>query len=255
MAYAKSSPPPRVHPIIQLMTREWRDAKDDERDPDWSVMSDAHIKESCEEVAAANPTWHKDLFAVYLDPYIAGLAQKKRWWVLPGAKSSAVQAGEDGVCRCLIRFILIMMLFLVTMAAPISASASSNRPATSTPSDRPAPPDPATSASLESALPLASTPTGQVTRATKGKAVVRVVEAPPVTVINPVAGSSNAPYGLRSRASQSTALEPPTDELHNSSDDDAPMKATELPRVQVQEASPPKPKLPFSMGNVSSYSS
>ena len=134
MAYAKSSPPPCVHPIIQLITREWRDAKDDERDPDWSVMSDAHIKESCEEVTAANPTWHKDLFAVYLDLYIAGLAQKKRWWVLPGAKSSAVQAGEDGVCWCLIRFILIMMLFLVTMAAPISASASSNRPVTSTPS-------------------------------------------------------------------------------------------------------------------------
>ena len=75
MAYAKSSPPPCVHPIIQLITREWRDAKDDERDPDWSVMSDAHIKESCEEVAAANPTWHKDLFVVYLDLYIAGLTQ------------------------------------------------------------------------------------------------------------------------------------------------------------------------------------
>ena len=66
MAYAKSSPPPCVHPIIQLITREWRDAKDAEWDPDWSVMSDAHIKESCEEVAAANLTWHKDLFAVYV---------------------------------------------------------------------------------------------------------------------------------------------------------------------------------------------
>ena len=140
MAYAKSLPPPCVHPIIQLITREWRDAKDDKWDPDWSVMSDAHIKESCEKVAAANPTWHKDLFAIYLNPYIAGLAQKKSWWVLPGAKSSAVQAGKDGVCQCLIRFILIMMLFLVTMAAPISASALSNHPVTSTPSDHPAPP-------------------------------------------------------------------------------------------------------------------
>ena len=109
------------------------------------------------------------------------------------------------------------------------------------------------SVSLELALPLASTPTGQVTRATKGKAVVQVVEAPPVTVINPVTGPLNALYGLRSRASQSTALEPPTDELHNSSDNNTPMKAMELPHVQVQEASPPKPKLPFSMGNVSSY--
>ena len=68
---------------------------------------------------------------------------------------------------------------------------------------------------------------------TKGKAVVQVVEAPPVTVINPVTGPSNAPYGLRSRASQSTAPVPPTNELHNSSDDDAPMKVTELPHVQV----------------------
>ena len=109
------------------------------------------------------------------------------------------------------------------------------------------------SVSLESVLPLEFTPTGRVTHAMKGKAVVQVVEALPVTVNNPVAGLSNALYGLRSRASQSTAPEPPTNELHNSSDDDAPMKAMELPCVQVQEASPPKPKLPFSMGNVSSY--
>ena len=61
-------------------------------------MSDAHIQESCEEVTTANPTWHKDLFVTYLNPYIAKLVQRKRWWVLPGSKSSAVQAGKDCVC-------------------------------------------------------------------------------------------------------------------------------------------------------------
>ena len=142
-----------------------------------------------------------------------------------------------------------MMLFLVTMAAPISTSALSNCLITSSPSAHPTPPDPAISVSLESALPLAPTPTGQVTHATKGKAVVQVVEVLPVTAINPVAGPLNALYGLRGRASHGTALEHPTNELHNSSDDHAPMKAMELPHVQVQEASPPKPKLPFSMGN------
>jgi hypothetical protein len=82
------------------------------------------------------------------------------------------------------------------------------------------------------------------------------VEVPPVTVINPTAGPSTAPYGLRSRKGKAPDVEPSLDELGGSSDEDTPMKVTEMPpgiivpRVQIEAASPPKITLPVATGNV-----
>ena len=154
------------------------------------------------------------------------------------------------------------MLHLVTMENPDPTPVSSIRTNPSAPSATPTTNNPPTSATLRSALPSASAHTGEVTAAKKGKARTQIVEAPPVAVANAVAGPSNAPYGLRSRSSKPVAVEALFDDI-----DDEPLKTTMeppplplplppdvvVPSVRVQEASPPKTKLPFSEGNVCQY--
>ena len=83
------------------------------------------------------------------------------------------------------------------------------------------------------------------------------MKAPPVTIINAVAGPSNAPYGLRSRLSKPVTMEALFDDIANAPS----TMTTELPlppdvvvpSVWVHGASPPKAKLPFSEGDVGLY--
>ena len=149
------------------------------------------------------------------------------------------------------------MLLLVTMAESDPTPVSSIRTIPPVPSAPPATTNPDTSTTLQTALPSASAPMGEVTRAQKGKARAQILEAPPVAVINAVAGPSNAPYGLRSRSSKPVTVEALFDDVA----DALPTRTTALPlppdvvvpSVRVQEASPPKAKLPFSEGDVGLY--
>ena len=156
----------------------------------------------------------------------------------------------------------MIMLRLATMPEPDPTPVSSIRTVPSAPSAPPVTSNPATSATLHSALPSASAPTGEVTRANKGKARAQIVAAPPVTVINVIAGPSTVPYGLRSKSSKPVAVVSLFDEI----DDGHPKSTMEppplplllppnvvVPSVWVQGASPPKTKLPFSEGDVGFY--
>ena len=85
---------------------------------------------------------------------------------------------------------------------------------------------------------------------------------PPVSIVNAVTDPSTVPYGLRSKSSKPEAVESLFDDI-----DDGHPKMTMappplplllppnavVPSVQVQGASPPKTKLPFSEGNVGLY--
>lgn len=103
-AYASSSEAPRLHPIVQLMTAEWKNASDNGRQPRWNILTDGYIRQACEQVAEANPDWHADLYATDLSKHTAQLTTKSKWWVLPGSRPSAAKGSADGACfylRCL----------------------------------------------------------------------------------------------------------------------------------------------------------
>ena len=140
--------------------------------PNWGVFTNACIEEACDEVATANSDWHKDLCAMYLEPYIANLPDKKRWWVLPGSRLSVVHDSDNGAPQYLFKFVLMIILHLVTMAEPDPTPVSSIRTFPSAPSAPPATSNPTTSATLHSVLPSASTPTGKVTCANKAHAQI-----------------------------------------------------------------------------------
>jgi hypothetical protein len=96
-----------MHPIIQIMTTEWKDTSENRRQPRWGIFTDAYIKQACAQVANANPEWHADLYSISLTKYLTGKAGKKLWWVLPGSRSSAAQGGTNGMCKYLFRFTLM----------------------------------------------------------------------------------------------------------------------------------------------------
>jgi hypothetical protein len=81
------------------MTREWKDASENGRQPRWDIFTDAYIKQACDQVAKANSDWHPDLYATTLSTYLTGTAAKKMWWILPGSRSSAAQGSTDGVWK------------------------------------------------------------------------------------------------------------------------------------------------------------
>ena len=100
---------------------------------------------------------------------------------------------------------------------------------------------------------------GLLTRAAKGKARAQVMEAQPVTVINPPTRPSSAPYGLRNRKGRAPIVDTSPDEVSDLGDNNTLRKVTEMPpgvsipRVQVEAVSPPKTKLPCATGMVPFY--
>ena len=98
LAFALGSGAPRLHPIFQLMGREWKDALENGWQPCWSIFTNAYIKQACDQVTITNPEWHLDLYATNLGTYIAGMASNKMWWVLPVSRLSAAKGNADGAC-------------------------------------------------------------------------------------------------------------------------------------------------------------
>jgi hypothetical protein len=79
--YAGSSKKPRVHPMIQIITNEWKAASEEQRQPRWFILTDSYLRRACEEVARVNPTWHEYLSMPDLSLYSAGMPMKMKWWL------------------------------------------------------------------------------------------------------------------------------------------------------------------------------
>jgi hypothetical protein len=67
--------------MIQIMSNEWKAAAEEQRQPRWFIFTDSYLKRACEEVARANPTWHKYLSMTDLSIHIGGMAPKMQWWL------------------------------------------------------------------------------------------------------------------------------------------------------------------------------
>ena len=80
--YAHGPSVPHVHPIIQLMTAEWKDVFINCQKPHWNLFTDAFIAASCNEASMANPDWN-DLYATDLNVHLIGTSSASMWWILP----------------------------------------------------------------------------------------------------------------------------------------------------------------------------
>ena len=61
--YVTSAKPPHIHPMIHIITKEWKAAATDQQQPCWFISTDANIQCVCEQVKKVNPKWHMDLYA------------------------------------------------------------------------------------------------------------------------------------------------------------------------------------------------
>jgi hypothetical protein len=233
------------------MTAEWKDASESSRKPRWNIFTDTYIKQVCDQVAMSNPDWNPELYATDLSLYLVGTSSRSMWWILPGSRSSAVQASDDSACQYLYTFIWMLILSVVTMEEP---DISPVLPVSSTSS---ASPIRTASAASEAAPPPPTAPTGLLMHAAKSKAHTVVVTVPHFKAFNQTAGSSSAPYELRKKRPREPVIEWPdeiSDPISDSSGD-AQENAPEMPpgiTLPVEVASPPRPEqnLPFSTGNV-----
>ena len=95
-AFASASGAPRLHPIIQLMTAEWRDASETGRKPHWNIFTDEYIGQACAQVLRKHPDWHPDLYATDLKVRYTGTPPESAWWIHPPIGSSIMQGSHDG---------------------------------------------------------------------------------------------------------------------------------------------------------------
>jgi hypothetical protein len=104
---------PCIHPIIQVMTDEWKAASIEQRRPCWHIFTEVNIQYICDQVAVNNPTWFPDLYATNLTLYLNGVHANKLWWLHSVPQSSRVwedtvhESGDaDGVCSFNCRVLL-----------------------------------------------------------------------------------------------------------------------------------------------------
>ncbi|KAH9163429.1 hypothetical protein EDB89DRAFT_2078785 [Lactarius sanguifluus] len=79
--YRAGSKMPRLHPIIQVVGAEWKNAEDQNRSPNWPLLTTQYITQLCETVLAENLEWHESLSSLQLDSYLEGLHPTKLWWL------------------------------------------------------------------------------------------------------------------------------------------------------------------------------
>ncbi|KAN0127805.1 hypothetical protein V8E53_014361 [Lactarius tabidus] len=207
---------PRIHPIIQIMTDEWKAASHEQRKPRWDIFTEETITYICDQVATENPTWYPHLYATDLTSYICGEHPSRTWWQHPIPQSSGAQESA-------------------TQGS--TALGSGNTDTALQEPDNPSAP-----AAEVDALPLsAPSPVGLLTQAAKkGKACIveepvkktqaRPVKAPalaPAPSTPPVAGPSKK-HKAPQRESSS--------EVSDSNDDETPTKkATEMPIFEAMQ--------------------
>jgi hypothetical protein len=88
--FAESTKKPRLHPMVQIVTTEWKAAAHEQRQPRWFIFTDSYLKRVCEQVVQANPKWHKDLSKADLSPYTAGMPPKSQWWLVDAPAGDGV---------------------------------------------------------------------------------------------------------------------------------------------------------------------
>ncbi|KAF8260108.1 hypothetical protein EI94DRAFT_1706539 [Lactarius quietus] len=78
---SKHTKKPRMHPIIQIMSEEWKAAEAEQRMPDWGIFTLDHISGYCHAQREAHSDWHPDISTLDLSRYLQGLQNHRRWWV------------------------------------------------------------------------------------------------------------------------------------------------------------------------------
>ncbi|KAF8262900.1 hypothetical protein EI94DRAFT_1704411 [Lactarius quietus] len=78
---SKHTKKPRIHPIIQIMSEEWKVAEAEQHMPDWGIFTLDHISGYCHAQWEAHSDWHPDLLTLDLSRYLQGLQNHRRWWV------------------------------------------------------------------------------------------------------------------------------------------------------------------------------
>ncbi|KAF8265417.1 hypothetical protein EI94DRAFT_1702515 [Lactarius quietus] len=78
---SKHTKKPRMHPIIQIMSEEWKAAEVEQRMPDWGIFTLDHISGYYHAQREAHSDWHPDLSTLDLSRYLQGLQNHRRWWV------------------------------------------------------------------------------------------------------------------------------------------------------------------------------
>ncbi|KAF8269524.1 hypothetical protein EI94DRAFT_1799085 [Lactarius quietus] len=74
---------PHCHPILQLTGNRWGTAEKAGMPPNWTGLTLEMVIQSCNLQASKAPTWHQDLFAHDLTPYLQDIPPKKQWWNFP----------------------------------------------------------------------------------------------------------------------------------------------------------------------------
>ena len=75
---------PHLHPMIQIMTSEWKAAGEEGWQPHWFIFTDSFLQHVCNQVMQENPKWNADLSLTDLSPYMAGMPHKWQWWLVDG---------------------------------------------------------------------------------------------------------------------------------------------------------------------------
>ncbi|KAH8980290.1 hypothetical protein EDB86DRAFT_3087994 [Lactarius hatsudake] len=72
---------PRVHLVIQMISKEWRSAKSEAHVADWDWIMLDDVAELCKRMGDAYPNWHESLISPDLSEYLVGIEPSKMWWL------------------------------------------------------------------------------------------------------------------------------------------------------------------------------
>ncbi|KAH9012055.1 hypothetical protein EDB85DRAFT_1900583 [Lactarius pseudohatsudake] len=72
---------PRVHPVLQAISKEWKAAKGDNRVPSWDGITLEYVAQLCKKTEEIYPDWHASLMSVNLREYLVGIEPSKMWWL------------------------------------------------------------------------------------------------------------------------------------------------------------------------------
>ncbi|KAN0131094.1 hypothetical protein V8E53_011095 [Lactarius tabidus] len=191
---------PRIHPIIQIMTDEWKAASHEQRKPRWDIFTEETITYVCDQVATENPTWYPHLYAMDLTSYVRGKHPSRTWWRHPIPQSSGAQESA-------------------TQGSTALGSGDTDSGGLQEPDNPSAP------AAEVDALPLsAPSPVGLLTQAAKKVKAPALAPAPSTP---PVAGPSKKRKAPRLESSS---------EVSDSNDDETPTKKVmEMPIFEAMQ--------------------
>ncbi|KAF8258348.1 hypothetical protein EI94DRAFT_1912784 [Lactarius quietus] len=202
---------PRVHPIIQVMSREWKKAEEESRMPDWTNQR------------ANEPDWHSDLSYLDLGPYMEGLQDHRRWWEV---SLPALQDDED-----------VPMDPPASLPLPHPPAA----PAKTAPPSTPAPEAPTHSSKGKARI---IPPAGS----SDPRSTLTALPTPNAPLLAPAPSTMPAvPYAFRVPRHYATNTETAQDDNDDIEDfNTTPRKGgsppnVSLPQVHVDDASPPPP--------------